>query len=332
MCNEPIRRVKPCMIGFGGVWTLAIVVVVVIMPISCGVNERGNVFDSILDLYEKYDVVHLGERHWNMRDYNFRVSLIHYPRFAEVVDDIVIESGNYLYQDILDGYILELKDIPQSELQKVWRNTVVTTGVWDATIYKNFIHEVRKVNGDLPPENRIRLIAAEPPIDWSKISTFDEWWSYLSQRSTHTPEIIKSEVIDKGRKAFVVYGGAHFYRASKVVDVPGRLRGNLEALIGGRVFSILPLSGDDEYSKRFADMVDIDSHPLFVNLKISEYSDLRGDLFFEEAPGKLGEFTDGILYLGPGPELEAEYDPEAANDSIYQTELERRRAIESQWR
>jgi hypothetical protein len=266
-----------------------------------------------------------------MTDYDFRIALLNYPRFTEVVDDIVIESGNHLYQGVLDEYVLELKNVPMSRLQMVWRNTVVPTGVWDATIYREFIQATRSVNEALPYDKRIRLIASEPPIDWGKVETADDWWSYLAQRSTHTPEVIKSEVIDKSRKALVVYGGAHFYRSSNVVPVPGRMRENLEALVGSRVFTILPLSGADEYARRFGEAVGVDHYPVFVNLKTSELSRAQGDLFFGEATGYLGDFTDGVLYLGPGPDAQAEYDPEAANDSSYQAELERRRAIESSW-
>jgi hypothetical protein len=311
--------------------TLGIISVLII--ISCGVSNHNSSFDSILDLYERYDVVHLGERHWNMTDYNFRIEFVNYQRFAEIVDDIVIESGNYLYQDILDKYILELKDVPTSELQKVWRNTVVTTGVWDAVIYKEFIYAVRKVNEGLMPEKRIRLIAAEPPIDWDKVNTTDEWLSFLAQRSTHTPRVIKSEVIDKGRKALVIYGGAHFFKSDETFGACAEnIRKNLEKLIDEPIFSILPLSGDDIYSKRFQDTTGISNPPVFVNLKVSGLSELSGNLFFPEASAKLGDFTDGIIFFGTEPDEEAEYDTEAANDSSYQAEFERRRAIESQWR
>ncbi len=310
-------------------------IITVLILISCGKNNNISTFDAILDLYERYDVVHLGERHWNMTDYNFRISLLNYPRFAETVDDIVIESGNYLYQDILDKYVLELEDVRNSDLQKVWRNTIITSGVWDASIYKDFIHNVRKVNEGLPPEKRIRLIAAEPPIDWDKVNTADEWYSYLAQRSTHTPKVVKSEVIDKGRKAFIIYGGAHFFKFNYTFGAFGtcaeNMRTNLEELIDEPIFSILPLSGDEIYSQRFQDTTGVKKPPLFVNLENSELSYLSGDLFFPEARSKLGEFTDGILYLGVGPDLEAEYDPEAANDSSYQAEFERRRSIVSRW-
>jgi hypothetical protein len=306
--------------------------VVVAALISCDANNRDSTFDSILDLYEVYGVVHLGERHWNVTDYNFRVALVNYPRFAEIVDDIVIESGNFLYQDILDRYVLELEDVPASDLRKVWRNTVVTTGVWDATIYKDFIHAVREVNAELPPAKRIRLIAAEPPIDWSQVNTVDGWMSYFCQRSTHTPKVVKSEVIDKGRNAFIIYGGAHFYKSNETFGAGAEnIRTNLEKLIDGPVFSISPLSGDDPYCSDFQEAVALDDLPLFVNLEASDLSELRGYLLLEKACGELRDITDGVLYLGSGPDSEAEYDPEAANDSGYQAELERRRAIVSQW-
>lgn len=310
-----------------------LVTAAVLIPVSYGKNENNGAFDSILDLYEEYDMVHIADRHWNMTDYNFRIGLLRYPRFAEIVDDIIIESGNYLYQDILDRYILELENVPKADLQKVWRNTVVVSGVWDATIYKDYIHEVRKVNEGLPRDKRIRLIAAEPPIDWSKVNTEPEWYLYLAQRSTHTPEVVKSEVIDKGRKAFIIYGGAHFFKEDDFFGgCSGNLRKNLEKLTQKPVFSILPLSGDDPFVKNFHDTIGVARLPLFVNLKTSELAKLPGNLFFPEARGRLGDFTDGIIYFGTEPDEEAEYDPEAASDSVYQEERKRRQAIESEWR
>ncbi|MDH3892235.1 MAG: hypothetical protein OEV49_14245 [candidate division Zixibacteria bacterium] len=312
----------------------ALSIVAMLAVASCGKNHSNPVnrtFDSILDLYDEYRVVHLGERHWNMTDYDFRISLINYPRFAEVVDDIVIESGNYLYQHVLDEFIVELKDPPKSELQKVWRNTVVTTGVWDATIYKEFIYAVRAVNEGLSPDQRIRLIAAEPPIEWSKVHTVDEFQAYFCQRSTHTPAIIKTEVIDKGRKAFVVYGGAHFYKSGgTMAGCAKNIRANLEEMTGIQVFNIEPVSGDETYPWNFNDVIPSDSVPLFLNLTKTDASAYMTAPLSANIFGEQEVLYDGVLYLGPGPDLEADYDPEAANDSVYQTEFERRRAIESQ--
>jgi hypothetical protein len=293
-------------------------------------NGQGNeeaVFDEILSLYKQYDIVHIGERHWSLTDYDFRVALVRYPAFAEVVDDIVIESGNYLYQDMLDDYILKLKDIPDEELCKVWRNTVISNGVWDATIYKEFYHVVREVNENLPPEKRIRLIAAEPPIDWSKTNSGEEASVFIGSRCTHTPEVVISEVVNKGRKALIIYGGAHFYRSGGMFNPPSGLLMHLENLMTGKVFSIQPLSGDDESSHNFQKEAGVDKLPYFLQVKDSRLASMLGRLFFGDAESTLGKFTDGILFFGLKPDTFAEYDSVAANDSVYQEELKRRQLL-----
>jgi hypothetical protein len=297
-------------------------------PVSPGgsVGESA-VFEDVLSLYELYDIVHIGERHWNLTDYSFRVALINHPSFADVVDDIVIESGNYLYQDLLDEYILDLEDVPEDQLCKVWRDTVLPTGVWDATIYKNFVHDVRAVNERLPRDQRVRLIAAEPPIDWSKVKTPEQAARFFGQRCTHASRVVETEVLKYNRKALIIYGGAHFYRSSNVVPVPGRMRANLEQRMGGRLFTILPLGGDDKYSRSYQTHANPQTLPSFVCVNVSVLASLPGDLFFEEADGPLGGFTDGILFFGKRPDSVAVYDPSAANDVAYQEELKRRRLI-----
>ena len=78
-------------------------------------------------------------------------------REIEEIGYIVIESGSSLHQDILDAYILELEDVPDDELCRVWRDTTLPNGVWDATIYKELIHAVRAVNEKLPAPKQVTL-------------------------------------------------------------------------------------------------------------------------------------------------------------------------------
>jgi hypothetical protein len=285
------------------------------------------VFEDILSLYEVYDIVHIGERHWNLTDYKFRVGLIKHPGFAEVVDDIVIESGNYLYQDLLDSYILDLEDVPQDQLCKVWRNTVMPTGVWDATIYKEFVYKVREVNEKLARNQRVRLIAAESPIDWSEVRTAEQASWFFSQRCTHAARVVETEVLNNNRKALIIYGGAHFFRSSNTVPHPGTLRANLEKRMGTRLFTILPLSGDDEFSRNYLSMFKPNKLPSFARIQGSTIANLPGILFFAEAGGPLADFTDGIVYFGQKPDSFASYDPLATNDTAYQEELKRRKSL-----
>src|SRR5258708_39611092 len=75
---------------------------------------------AILSAFDKYEVVAMPQGH-GMQDLNdFVFSLIRNPTFSEKVNDIVFESGNSLYQPILDRYIAG-EDMPFTEVQKVWR-------------------------------------------------------------------------------------------------------------------------------------------------------------------------------------------------------------------
>jgi hypothetical protein len=60
----------------------------------------------------------------------FRLSLIQDPRFPATVNDIVVESGNSLYQDIMDRFVRG-EDVRDKDLRQVWQNTTQVGTVWD---------------------------------------------------------------------------------------------------------------------------------------------------------------------------------------------------------
>src|SRR6516162_10433505 len=75
---------------------------------------------AILAAFDKYEVVALPAGH-GMQDLDdFIFSLIRNPAFSEKVNDIVFESGNSLYQPILDRYIAG-QNVSFTEVQRVWR-------------------------------------------------------------------------------------------------------------------------------------------------------------------------------------------------------------------
>src|SRR5678815_5224298 len=83
---------------------------------------------AILDAFKTHDVVALSDAHGNLQNHAFRLSLIRDPRFADVVDDIVIELGNSRYQDLADRFVSGT-DVPLALLRKVWDDTTgVTAG------------------------------------------------------------------------------------------------------------------------------------------------------------------------------------------------------------
>lgn len=296
-------------------------------PAAHAQNGLQAVFDEILELYKTHDVVLFGEMHDARLNYEFRLALLRYARFADVVQDIVIESGNSLYQETLDDFILKLKDVPPQDLRLVWRNTTMPTGVWDPPIYEAFIRAVREVNASRGPDKRVRLLAGDPPIDWKTVTTGAEFSSFLTRRDEAPFGIIDREVVQKGRKALVIYGGMHLIRAAG----PRTIRVLLDEKYPGKAYTLIPWSVRYNPVDVFQGIAGVGETPALLRLDGPEWTGVSAKRIFRYLPDKPArEIMDAILYLGSGPDETIPEAPEALNDAAYQNELKRRRDILSQ--
>jgi len=196
---------------------------------------------AILDAFRRHSVVALGEGvHGSERALAFRLALIRDPRFAEVVNDIVVESGSARDQARIDRFIRG-DEIPDSVLREVLENSAVATPVWDRPIYQEFFRAVRDLNRTLPEARRLRVLLGDPPIDWAAVKTGDDYRPWLLQRDSYPADVIRREVLAKGRRALVIYGDGHLQARS---ERPGRsLVGILEAA-GTRVFAVTSTFAD----------------------------------------------------------------------------------------
>ena len=166
--------------------------------------------DGILAAFETHPLVGLGELHMLANELNFYTLVVRDPRFAAKVGNVVVEFGGSQHQDILDRY-LNGENVPYPELSKVWRNTVAQDPTLEGVGYQTFFAVVRAVNLSLAPDLRIRVLLSEPPIDWSSIHTREAWQRIYAQRGEHAAKVIVREILDRGKKALVIYGTAHFY-------------------------------------------------------------------------------------------------------------------------
>jgi hypothetical protein len=191
--------------------------------------------EVILDAFKTYRVVALGEgAHGNVQGHAFRLALIRDPRFAALVNDIVIESGSARYQDLVDRFVRG-EEVSDALLRAARENTVAATPAWDRTIYEELFRAVRDVNRSLPSERRLRILLGDPPIDWGEVRTADDYRAWLLRRDSHPAELLQREVLDKRRRALVVYGDGHFQARR---ERPGRsLVGILETR-GTNVFTV----------------------------------------------------------------------------------------------
>jgi hypothetical protein len=167
---------------------------------------------AILDAFTSHSIVALAEPHGNEQAAALRIGLIRHPRFATTVNDIVVESGNARYQDVIDRFTRG-DTIDDATLRKVWQNTTQSHTVWDVPIYEQFFREVRAVNLKLPAAKRLRVLLGDPPVDWDGADRNDVSSAVPPEERTRYPaEVIRHEVIAKNRRALVVYGGMHLRR------------------------------------------------------------------------------------------------------------------------
>ena len=197
---------------------------------------------TILDAFATHPVVALGEgAHGTEQGHAFRLALYRDPRFAAVVNDIVVESGSARYQDFMDRWV-QGESVPEPELLRAVReNTVTPTPAWDRPMYEEMFRAIRDLNRSLPPGRRLRILLGDPPIDWRDVRTADEYRGWLRQRDSHPAALIQREVLAKGRRALVVYGDGHFQARS---ERPGRSLVGILETGGTKVFSVTSTFAD----------------------------------------------------------------------------------------
>jgi hypothetical protein len=309
---------------------------------------RPNAFAGILGAFQKYMIVALDEPHGDQVALNFRIELIHQPGFAGKVDEIAVESGNSLYQKVLDRYISG-EEVPHEEIAAVWRNTT-QVGCCDSGLIEQFFSEVRKVNQTAPRAKTIRVLALDPPIDWSKVHSSADCVRFMD-RDSFAASLIEREVFQRNRKILIIMGGMHLYR-NKHDSYPW-LTALIEKKHPGAVFVITTIRGgpgpDGATESVFSELqkrLGTSEVPFFALLKGTSAGSLEANPFFQfpvfrKVDGKLTNVTghlfpglqlqdlaDACLILGP--EKMAQVDPEIYKGTPYGKELERRRRILSE--
>jgi hypothetical protein len=287
--------------------------------------------DAVLQAFETHDLVGLPEGHGNERGHAFRLALIRDPRFAETVDDIVVEFGNVRYQDVIDRFVVG-EEVPSDELRQVWQDTTVSNTMWDRPIIEEFYRAVRTINADLRPEHKLRVLLGDPPIDWDGIrnaADHREWTADMA-RDRFPARVIQQEVLAKGRRALIHYGWGHLQRRKPTRQAGiHSIVGYLEAATDASIFNIWPDYGTlspglaalqpDVVSWRIPRLTLLGGTVAgatrwrhFAPIPVSKQAnDPLGDV-------KMQEQFDAALYFGPGAEqTSSQLAPSLCRDAEY---------------
>ena len=174
---------------------------------------------AILDAFRSHSLVALGEgRHGNEQGHAFRLALVRDPRFASLVNDIVVEFGSASHQAVMDRFIRG-EQVAQQELRLAWQDTTQPHTLWDRVIYEEFFRAIRAVNSSLPRDRQLRVLLGDPPLDWSRIRSEADYNQLVSDnRNRHPVDLIEREVLAKKRRAVMIYGDMHFVRRHALYD------------------------------------------------------------------------------------------------------------------
>jgi hypothetical protein len=255
----------------------------------------------------------------NEQTHAFQVSLIRDPRFAAVADDILVEFGNSRYQDVMDRYIRG-EEVPHDSLRRVWQDTTQVEYEWDLPIYEDFFRVVRAVNGSLPRTRQLRVLLGDPPIDWEQIHNMRDLQQAMGDRDGYALTVLRREVLAKGRRALVIYGGQHLLRRNTVPNAADEwargIIGRMERDQLGSAFTILPETRRDLSVLQ----------PDVASWKIPSLAMLRGTVLGsaiwdpapQRRPVRMVEQFDAILYLGPPSSMTAaKLAPALCSDRAY---------------
>jgi len=274
---------------------------------------------TLVSAFDHADIVALGEAHGRFRlDSDLRIAMIRHPDFARKVRTIVVEFGSISEQPTLDRYIRG-ENVSRDQLAQVWKTTSQAgNGVWDSPIYPEFFAAVRDVNAKLPGDARVRVLGGDPgPMD-------------NRSRETAAVAVLKEQVLQKHRKALIIYGAAHFYRTLPG-DVLSTMNGDiglasrLELEFPGRAFMVIPVGRLDRPTavaadrdpdfQKFDRALKTRLRPVLVSLQRLPFRDFSTEEFlgrtvttcrpargcmsaFKGSALTLGQMADACIYVG----------------------------------
>ena len=175
--------------------------------------------DYIRSSLEEFPIVVMTEgSHATLAPHLFLRRVVSDLGVLAVADVIMVEFAAGQQQAVLDAYIRG-EEVPFDALSRVWRDTGQSpNGPWDSPIYQELLAVIREANLSLPPDQRVRVLAGDPPIDWEGIETREEFQAARLPRDQYAADLAIEQAFGQDKKVLIIFGGAH---VPKVAVGPG---------------------------------------------------------------------------------------------------------------
>jgi hypothetical protein len=264
---------------------------------------------GIVAAFGQRPVVIIGENHWLQQAGDFYIRLVRDPAFQNTVQDIVIEFASRNNQPLLDRYVGG-EDVPMEEVRRIWRDTTKVAS-WESPIYAEWLAAIREVNRGLPATRRLRVLAGDTAIDWSRMRNHADW-AALGDNNISIAEVVAREVLRKKHRALVVLGANHVTKSGDRSESDNATT-RIERQYPGSTFVLLML---------YAGVLDRAVEDA-LRLPRRETATL-----FRVTGTRLNQKADALLYLVPREAFSQARPAAGSLDAAYLKEVDRRSMIE----
>ena len=271
---------------------------------------------GLVTAFKHYPVVVIGESHWLRQAGDFYMRLVRDPSVQENIQDIVIEFASRQNQPLLDRYVGG-EDVPIEEVKHIWRDTT-KVGSWESPIYAEWLASIQDVNKTLPRTQRIRVLAGDTAVDWTRMHTHEDWVA-LGDNNLSFVDVVIHQVLEKNHHALVVLGGNHVTKSGDR-NAGQNFTTHIESLYPGSIYVALEYgvaTGWQDSATEALLHAPQQSAPTLYALAGSPL-----------ATTWMGKNADALLYLGPHDAIGVAHPLPGTVEPEYLKEVDRRSLIE----
>jgi hypothetical protein len=276
---------------------------------------------QIAKQFDEHPLIMIGELHRWEQLHAFMREMIRNPEFVCRADDVVVEFGNSRLQPLADRYAGG-EEVTDAELQSLWRETAVPL-TWNSPVYRQFYETVREINQKHLCSHPVRIVLADPPMDWSAIKNAKEYASWVERDESYA-EIVEREVLAKHHRAFLIAGQFHVVKQTSEGDDDGpRAAQLIERKHPGALFVIVAAP------PTVAQSMHLEPAPSFKIVRGSSLQNTDFSMIATMNPDKKWPPTVDVIdaVLNVGEQTFVDPSPKIYLDPVYQRELRRRAAI-----